>query len=48
MEKLPIYRAFCICLENLVKIPLNKKALRKKCPSMFPKSRAPMEAGGNF
>jgi hypothetical protein len=28
-----VYRAFCISLENLIKIPLNKKALRKKRPS---------------
>ena len=26
----------------------NKKALRKKCPSMFPKSGAPMEADAHF
>jgi len=38
----------CISLENLIKIPLNKKALRKKCTSMFPKSGAPMEADTHF
>jgi hypothetical protein len=43
----PVYRAFCVSLENLTKIPL-KKALRKKCPSMFPKRGAPMEAGSYF
>jgi len=47
-RELPIYRAFCISLENLIKIPLNKKALRMKCPSMFPQSVAPTEADTHF
>jgi len=47
-NEIPIYRAFCIFLKNLIKIPLNKKALRKKRPSMFPKSGAPMEADSHF
>ena len=37
-----------ISLDNLVKNPLNKNALRKKRPSMFPKSGAPMEADVHF
>jgi hypothetical protein len=41
---MPVYRAFCVFLENLIKILLNKKALRKKRPSMFPKIGARMEA----
>ena len=41
-------QGICISLENLIKIPLNKKALRKKCTSMFPKSGAPMEAEAHF
>jgi hypothetical protein len=40
-SEIPVYRAFCILLENLIKIPLNKKALRKKRRAMFPKSRVP-------
>jgi hypothetical protein len=47
-REIPVYRAFCISIENLVKIPLSKKALRKKRPSMFPKSGAPMEADAYF
>jgi len=43
-----VYGAFCISLENLIKIPLNKRALRKKRPSLFPKSGAPMEKEANF
>jgi hypothetical protein len=35
-RELPVYMAFCISLENLIKIPLNKRAVRKKRPSMFP------------
>ena len=34
--------------QNLIKILLGKKALRKKHPSMFPKSGAPMEADAHF
>jgi len=30
------------------KIPLNKKALRKKHPSMYSKTRAPLEADAPF
>jgi len=26
-REIPVYRAFCISLENLIKIPLNKKPL---------------------
>jgi hypothetical protein len=40
-REIPVYRAFCVSLENLIKIHLNKKALRKKDSSMFPKSGAP-------
>jgi hypothetical protein len=47
-RKIPVYRAFCISLENLVKIPLNKKVLIKKCSSMFPKSRTLMETDAQF
>jgi hypothetical protein len=47
-REIPIYRAFCISLENLIKIPLNKKALRKKRPSMFPRNGVPMEADAHF
>jgi len=42
------------CLQGILhisqtsKIPLSKKALRKKCPFMFPKSGAPVEAGAHF
>jgi len=43
-----VYRAFCVSLETLIKISLNKKALRKKRPSMFPKSEAPTEANAHF
>jgi len=39
---------FYISLENLIKIPLNKKALRKEHPSKFPKSGAPVEADAHF
>jgi hypothetical protein len=35
-------------LENLIKIPLNEKALGKKCTSMFPQNGAPMEVDANF
>ena len=37
-RKITVYRAFCVSLETLIKISLNKKALRKKRPSKFPKS----------
>jgi hypothetical protein len=47
-REIPVYRAFCISLENLIKIPLNKKTLRKKRPSMFPKSGAHMKADVHF
>jgi hypothetical protein len=33
---------------KLIKFPLNKKVLRKKRPSMFFKSGAPMEADAHF
>jgi len=47
-REITVYREFCISLENLIKIPLNKKTLRKKRPSMFPKSGAPVEADTHF
>ena len=34
-----ILQGICISLESLIKIPLSKKALKKKRTSMFPKSR---------
>jgi hypothetical protein len=46
-ERYPFTGYFCISLENLIKISLNKKfffsqkALRKGCPSMFPPKRGP-------
>jgi hypothetical protein len=42
------YRIFCISLENPIKMPLNKKALRKKRPFLFPKSWVPMETDAHF
>ena len=38
----------CVSVENLIKIPLNKKALRKKRTSMFTKSRVPLEADAHY
>ena len=46
-REIPVYSPFCISLENLIKIPLYKKAQRKKCP-IFPKSGATMEADVHF
>jgi hypothetical protein len=43
-----VYRVFCISLENLIKIPLNEKFVRKKRPYLFPKIGAPREADANF
>jgi hypothetical protein len=43
LGEMPLYVAFCISLEKLIKIPLNKKALREKGPSVFPKSESPKE-----
>ena len=43
-----VYMAFCISLENLIKIPLHKKALRKKRSSMLPQNGPPMEAEAHF
>jgi hypothetical protein len=40
--------AFYISLENFTKIPLKKKALRKKRPSMFPKSGPPIKGDAHF
>jgi hypothetical protein len=34
-REIPIYRAFCISLENSIKFPLNKEALRKEHPFNF-------------
>jgi hypothetical protein len=48
MERDTRLQGICISLENLIKIPLNKKALRKKHPSMFPKSWTPLEADAHF
>ena len=47
-REIPVYGVLCISIDNLIKIPLNKKALRKKRLCMFPKSRAPMEADAHF
>jgi hypothetical protein len=47
-REIPVYRAFCLFLENLLKISLNKKALRKERPFKFPKIGAPMEADAHF
>jgi hypothetical protein len=44
MERDARLQGIFISLKNLIKIPLHKKALRKKRPSIFPKSGAPMEA----
>jgi hypothetical protein len=41
-------QSICISLENLKTLPLNKKALKKKHTSMFPKSGAPTEANAHF
>jgi hypothetical protein len=35
-REIPVYWAFCVSLKNLIKIPLNKKALREEHPSKFP------------
>jgi hypothetical protein len=48
MERHTCLQGICISLKNLIKIPLDKMARRKKHPSTFPKSRAPMEADANF
>jgi len=38
-REIPIYRAFCISLNNFTKIPLNKKALRRgSTPPRFPEA----------
>jgi len=47
-REIPVYRAFCVSVKNLIKIPLNKKALRKERPSKFPRSGAPMETDAHF
>jgi hypothetical protein len=41
------YRTFCISIENLIKIPLNRKAL-KKAPLHMPKSGTSKEADAHF
>ena len=48
MDRHTRLQGICISLKKLIKIPLNKKALRKKRTSMFPKSGAPMEANTHF
>ena len=48
MERDSCLQGICISLENPIKIPLNKKALRNKHPSMFPKSGTHMEADAHF
>jgi len=48
MERDTCLQGICISLENLIKIPLNKRALRNKHPSMFPKSGTPMETDAHF
>jgi hypothetical protein len=47
-REIPVYRKFCISLEHLVKIALNKKALRKKRPSMFKISGSPVKGDAHF
>jgi hypothetical protein len=53
-ERNPFTGHFCISLEILIKIPLNKKfpplskALGKERPSMVPKSGAPMKVDALF
>ena len=52
-NRVPVERDTCLqgilhISQNIIKIPLNKKSLRKKHPSMVPKSRAPMEADAHF
>jgi len=48
MERDTRLQGICISLENLIKIPLNKKAVRKKHTYMFPRSVANMEAEAHF
>jgi len=47
-KEILLYRVFCISLEKPHKNLSNKKALRKKPPSIFPTSGAPMEADAYF
>jgi len=47
-REIPVYRAFCVSLDDLVKIPVNKKALRKERPTTFPKSGSPIEADAHI
>jgi hypothetical protein len=44
----PFTRHFYISLENLIKNPLNKKALGKEHPSKFPISGAHIVADAHF
>jgi hypothetical protein len=37
-REIPVYRAFCVSLENLIKSPLNKKALKRCTPPCSPKA----------
>jgi len=48
MEKGTHLQGICVSLKNFIKIPPNKKALRKKHPFMFPSSGASMEAHAHF
>jgi hypothetical protein len=42
-REIPVYRAFCISLEYLIKILLNTKALKICTPPFSPKIRAPIK-----
>jgi hypothetical protein len=42
MERDTHLQGVCISLENLIQIPLKKKALKKKCTSMFPPKKGPL------
>ena len=48
VERDTYLQGICISLRNLIKIPLNKKALRKKHPFMFPSRGGPLEAHTHF
>ena len=48
MERDTRLQGICISLNKITKIPLNKKALRNKRTSMFPKSGAPTEKDAHF
>ena len=48
MERNACLLGICISLKNLIKNALNRKAVKKQCPSLFPKSGAPVEADAHF